>query len=76
MSPTDILALGCQRVIFDTNYLKALHQPNLEINYDGITAISDTGILTQKGLHQAHLRHCTWHITMIDVQENISLWTF
>jgi len=54
---TDILALGCQRVVFDTNYLKALHQPNLEINYDGITAISNTGILTQKGDQEAHLRN-------------------
>lgn len=53
----DILALGCQRVIFDTNYLKALHQPNLQINYDGITAISNTGILTQRGEHQVHPRN-------------------
>ena len=45
----EILALGCQRVIFDTYYLKALHRPNLEINYDGIATISDTGVLTQKG---------------------------
>jgi len=54
---TWIIALGCQRGIFDTTYLKALHQPNLEINYDGITAISDTGILTKKGERYAYLRN-------------------
>ena len=50
-----ILALGCKRVIFDTNYLKALHRPNMELNYNGIAAISETGILTQKGVCYASL---------------------
>lgn len=43
--------LGCKRVIFNTNYLEALHRSNLKINYDGIATISDTGILTQKEEH-------------------------
>ncbi|KAL0565023.1 hypothetical protein V5O48_017008 [Marasmius crinis-equi] len=41
--------LGCKRVIFDTDYLKCLHRPNVDMNWDGIQSITDDGIITQKG---------------------------
>ncbi|PPQ99174.1 hypothetical protein CVT24_009265 [Panaeolus cyanescens] len=41
--------LGCKRVIIDTDYLDALHRPNLEMNWDGIDRIVQDGILTKKG---------------------------
>ncbi|KAF8162664.1 hypothetical protein B0H34DRAFT_289614 [Crassisporium funariophilum] len=41
--------LGCKRVIFDTDYLAALHRPNLDLNWDGIEAIVEEGVLTKKG---------------------------
>ena len=43
------LALGCKRVLFDTDYLRALHQDNVEVNWDGIGSIVKNGIVTQKG---------------------------
>ncbi|KAJ7020477.1 hypothetical protein C8F04DRAFT_1143915 [Mycena alexandri] len=42
-------SLGCKRVIFDTNFLAALHRPNLLLNWDGIQSISEDGITTAKG---------------------------
>ncbi|KAJ6567001.1 hypothetical protein B0H19DRAFT_716653 [Mycena capillaripes] len=42
-------SLGCKRMIFDTNFLGALHRPNLRLNWDGIQSISEDGILTKKG---------------------------
>ncbi|KAF8209463.1 hypothetical protein K438DRAFT_1960460 [Mycena galopus ATCC 62051] len=42
-------SLGCKRVIFDTNYLAALHRPNLQLNWDGIETICEDGIVTKKG---------------------------
>ncbi|KAJ7444509.1 hypothetical protein FB451DRAFT_1434419, partial [Mycena latifolia] len=41
--------LGCKRMIFDTNFLAALHRPNLSLNWDGIESIVEDGIITQKG---------------------------
>ncbi|TFK40444.1 hypothetical protein BDQ12DRAFT_648979 [Crucibulum laeve] len=41
--------LGCKRMLFDTGYLPALHRPSLELNFDGISAIDETSILTAKG---------------------------
>jgi cation diffusion facilitator CzcD-associated flavoprotein CzcO len=41
--------LGCKRVIFDTNFLGALHRPNLKLNWDGIQSICEEGIITKKG---------------------------
>ncbi|KAJ7127550.1 hypothetical protein C8R43DRAFT_696039 [Mycena crocata] len=41
--------LGCKRVIFDTNFLAALHRPNLSLNWDGIQSITEDGIITKKG---------------------------
>ncbi|KAF8192398.1 hypothetical protein K438DRAFT_1906902 [Mycena galopus ATCC 62051] len=41
--------LGCKRVIFDTNFLAALHRPNLKLNWDGIQSICEDGIVTKQG---------------------------
>lgn len=53
--------LGCKRIVFDSNYMKALHAPNLELNYDGIDKIVDDGILTKKGTWPE--AHSTQHIS-------------
>ncbi|KAL4250045.1 FAD-binding Monooxygenase Superfamily protein [Abortiporus biennis] len=42
--------VGCKRIVFGASYLKALHRPNMEINYDGIQEISEDGIVTKKGI--------------------------
>ncbi|KAF8071788.1 hypothetical protein FPV67DRAFT_1651086 [Lyophyllum atratum] len=44
-------ALGCKRVIFDTDYLSALHQDNVELNWNGIASIVEDGIITKQGEH-------------------------
>ncbi|KAF9009702.1 hypothetical protein BDQ17DRAFT_1421862 [Cyathus striatus] len=41
--------LGCKRVIFDTNFLSALHRPNLKLDWNGIQSITEDGIITKKG---------------------------
>ncbi|OBZ75477.1 Baeyer-Villiger monooxygenase [Grifola frondosa] len=44
--------LGCKRLIVDSpkdGYLAALHLPNMTIKWDGIAAITEDGIITQKG---------------------------
>ncbi|KAF9024200.1 FAD/NAD(P)-binding domain-containing protein, partial [Hymenopellis radicata] len=41
--------LGCRRVIFDTDYLAALHRPNLTLNWNGIDSIVEDGIITKTG---------------------------
>ncbi|KAJ3513851.1 hypothetical protein NLJ89_g2717 [Agrocybe chaxingu] len=41
--------VGCKRVIFDTHYLKALHRPNLKVNWDGVERITEDGIITKTG---------------------------
>jgi hypothetical protein len=42
-------AIGCKRLLFDTDYLAALHRPNLTLNSDGIETIVEDGIVTTKG---------------------------
>ncbi|KAJ7684224.1 hypothetical protein DFH06DRAFT_1155057 [Mycena polygramma] len=42
-------SIGCKRIIFDTNFLQALHRPNMKLNWDGIQSICDDGIITKKG---------------------------
>lgn len=44
-------ALGCKRVIFDTDYLSALYKNNVELNWDGIALIVKDGIITKQGEH-------------------------
>ncbi|THU85879.1 FAD/NAD(P)-binding domain-containing protein [Dendrothele bispora CBS 962.96] len=41
--------MGCKRVIFDTDFLAALHRPNVDITFDGIESIYEGGIVTKKG---------------------------
>ncbi|KAF9076980.1 hypothetical protein BDP27DRAFT_1518808 [Rhodocollybia butyracea] len=41
--------MGCKRVIFDTNYLASLHQPNVSLNWDGVESITEDGIITKTG---------------------------
>ncbi|KAF9032932.1 hypothetical protein BJ165DRAFT_1534821 [Panaeolus papilionaceus] len=41
--------VGCKRIVVDTDYLVALHRPNLTMNWDGIERIVENGILTKKG---------------------------
>ncbi|KAF8891130.1 hypothetical protein CPB84DRAFT_1816305 [Gymnopilus junonius] len=47
--------LACKRLVIDTDYLRALHQPNLDINWDGIDRIVEDGILTKKGIEHIPL---------------------
>ncbi|KAJ7073311.1 hypothetical protein B0H15DRAFT_869258 [Mycena belliarum] len=42
-------SLGCKRIIFDTNFLEALHRPNLDLNWDGIQHVVKDGIVTKTG---------------------------
>jgi cation diffusion facilitator CzcD-associated flavoprotein CzcO len=44
-----VLAIGCKRIIIDTDYLAALHRPNVDLNWDGIQEIVEDGIVTKKG---------------------------
>ncbi|KAJ3492156.1 hypothetical protein NLI96_g177 [Meripilus lineatus] len=41
--------VGCKRLIIGTGYLSALHRPNFDLNYDGISKITDDGLITKKG---------------------------
>ncbi|KAJ7232037.1 hypothetical protein B0H12DRAFT_1076986 [Mycena haematopus] len=41
---------GCKRMLQDSNYLAALHRPNLSLNWDGIESVFEHGIITQKGV--------------------------
>jgi len=54
--PVDvILAPGCKRLIFDTDYTSTLHRPNMALNWDGIASIVETGVVTKKGKPLEHL---------------------
>ncbi|KAK7039692.1 hypothetical protein R3P38DRAFT_2901443 [Favolaschia claudopus] len=41
--------LGCKRLLLDTNFLRSLHRPNLDLNWDGIQSVSEEGIITKTG---------------------------
>ncbi|OCH87249.1 FAD/NAD-binding domain-containing protein [Obba rivulosa] len=41
--------MGCKRLVLDTGYLTAMHRENLELNWDGIAEVTETGIRTRKG---------------------------
>ncbi|KZT03369.1 FAD/NAD-binding domain-containing protein [Laetiporus sulphureus 93-53] len=43
--------IGCRRPVFDPGYLACLHQPNVQLNWDGIREITTTGIVTNQGDH-------------------------
>ncbi|KAJ7612218.1 hypothetical protein FB45DRAFT_760152 [Roridomyces roridus] len=40
---------GCKRMLLDTDYLSALHRPNMFLNWDGIQSIYEHGIVTKTG---------------------------
>ena len=44
-----ILAPGCRRIIIDPGYYKSLHQPNVILNWDGISEAVPEGLVTKKG---------------------------
>jgi hypothetical protein len=44
------LELGCKRIVFDAGYLKAMHKPNMSMNFDGIQSIVEDGIITKTGM--------------------------
>lgn len=46
---TPTLAAGCKRLLIDSDYLSALHQDNVTMNWEGISSIVPDGIITQKG---------------------------
>ncbi|KAJ7060294.1 hypothetical protein C8F01DRAFT_1369948 [Mycena amicta] len=42
-------SIGCKRMIFDTNFLEALHRPNLNLDWGGIQSITEDGVITKNG---------------------------
>ncbi|KAG9086905.1 hypothetical protein FRC07_012956 [Ceratobasidium sp. 392] len=43
--------LGCKRIVVDPGYLACLKRPNVELEFDSITEITETGITTKTGKH-------------------------
>ncbi|KAG8786077.1 hypothetical protein FRC12_016936 [Ceratobasidium sp. 428] len=41
--------LGCKRVVVDPGYLVSLNKPNVELEFDTITEVTETGITTKAG---------------------------
>jgi hypothetical protein len=41
--------MGCKRILYDPGYLDSLHRPNVNLNWDGISEITENGIRTAKG---------------------------
>ncbi|TSD94605.1 NAD(P)/FAD-dependent oxidoreductase [Skermania sp. ID1734] len=42
--------VGCKRILFSSNYLPALTEPNVEVITDGISEITATGVRTNDGM--------------------------
>ncbi|KAG2157280.1 hypothetical protein DEU56DRAFT_921555 [Suillus clintonianus] len=40
---------GCKRLVLDSNYLSALHQPNVDLNCTGIQEVVEDGIVLKTG---------------------------
>lgn len=43
------MCIGCKRRIFDPDYLKSLHSPNLDLVPLGVKAFDETGIISSDG---------------------------
>lgn len=43
------VAPGCKRFIVGSEYLECLHNPNIDLNWDGVAGVNETGIVTCKG---------------------------
>ncbi|KAG8719460.1 hypothetical protein FRC08_002774 [Ceratobasidium sp. 394] len=41
--------LGCKRIVIDPGYLESLRRPNIELEFDAISEITETGIATKAG---------------------------
>jgi len=44
---------GCKRLLIDSDYLSALHQDNVTMNWEGISSIVPDGIISRTGEHLA-----------------------
>ncbi|EJD02413.1 FAD/NAD-binding domain-containing protein [Fomitiporia mediterranea MF3/22] len=40
---------GCRRIVIEPGYLKALHKPNVSLNWDGIARFEPDGLVTKTG---------------------------
>lgn len=48
--------MGCKRVLFNNfGYLESLHKPNVQLIYDGLTEITEDGVLMKGGKHSVIL---------------------
>jgi len=48
--------IGCKRILLSSSYYPALQRPNVDLITDGITEITETGLVTAGGTsHQAHV---------------------
>ncbi|CAE6456439.1 unnamed protein product [Rhizoctonia solani] len=43
--------MGCKRIIYDPGYLESLQRPNVDLEWDTITGITEYGITTKSGKH-------------------------
>jgi cation diffusion facilitator CzcD-associated flavoprotein CzcO len=43
------IAPGCKRIIVDPDYLTALHQPNIDLEWTGIQEIVEDGVVLKNG---------------------------
>ncbi len=41
--------MGCKRILFDTNYLASLHQPNVSLYSGAAEEIAEDGLITSNG---------------------------
>ena len=42
--------MGCKRIVVDPDYLKSLQRPNLDLEWDPIVEITETGIIVKSGM--------------------------
>lgn len=44
-----LLAMGCKRIVIDPHYLESLQRPNVDLEWDPIAEITESGITTKSG---------------------------
>ena len=52
-----LLAMGCKRIVIDPDYLVSLQRSNIDLEWDPITEITESGITTKSGIVQS-INHC------------------